>query len=102
MDKRQTALERMKELGAIEFREWEKGVDITVPHSMGVTQGIEFGFLLAQLSEHEYPEGFGSLSSSPDSKVYGKPVWGVAPPVHFVESYPHGMKYRVYKKGIKR
>ena len=98
MDKRAAALARMRELN-VEIKEKERFTNFTLLSSKTTADAVEFGFLLAQLNEHEYPEGFASLGSNPYSKVYGKPVKGKLPPVQFVESYPHGLKYRIFKKG---
>jgi len=96
--KQKTALARLKELG-VEITKQEGFYDFLVSHEFDVTEGIEFGFLLAQLNEHEYPNGFDPLCAV-DSKIYEKRK--EFPPVHFVDSHPHGMQYRVYKKGVKR
>lgn len=96
--KNKTAIARMKELG-VEISENEKGVDFLIPHSFDVTEGVEFGFLLSQLSTHSYPKNFTGLCGV-NSTVYSKT--SKCPPVHFVESFPHGLKYRIYRKGVKR
>ena len=92
--KKRFALERLGEIG-IELKEDENSYDFTIPHGLIEPRCVEFGFLLAQLTDCEFPDGFSSLSDL-DSKIYEKK--SKPSPVEFVESYPHGMKYRVYKK----
>lgn len=89
-----TAIARLKELGA-EISEQEDAYDLQIPQDLDLTEGVEVGFLLAQISEHDYPDGFSPLSDL-ETKQY-KTHKGPSP-VLFVDSHPHGLQYRVYKK----
>lgn len=93
--KQETSIARLKELGLDVIREQDY-FEVDIPSGTDISDGVEIGFLLAQLTDHDYPTGFGPLGGT-KSNVYQK--IDKAPPVHFVDSYPHGLKYRVYKKG---
>ena len=93
--KKKTALERLKEIGIGIYHEDNELIDFMISHDLMPPSYIEIGFLLAQLSDVGYPEGYTTLGDLP-SKIY--PAIKEQGPVHFVESYPHGLKYRVYKK----
>ncbi len=92
--KKKMAFERLRELG-IKYEELDEFYDFMVPHDLIQPRCIEVGFLLAQLSDREYPKGYSSLCDL-DSKVY--PAITEESPVDFAESYPAFLLYRVYKK----
>lgn len=92
------ALARLKELG-VEVADQGAFIDLLIPHGFPEPRCVEFGFLMAQINTHEYPKGFEGMCDV-DSKVYEKQK--EAPPVHFVDSHPHGMQYRIHLSNPKR
>lgn len=92
--KRETALKRLAEL-KIDVYSTNASNDYTllVPHDLVAPEYIEVGYLIAQLGDEQFPENYSCLSDT-ETKVF-KRQRGDPLPVLFVESYQHGMKYRV-------
>ncbi|MBN1688418.1 MAG: hypothetical protein JW893_04900 [Candidatus Omnitrophica bacterium] len=94
-EKKKVAFERLRELG-VKIEELEHFYDFSIPHDLRDPRYIEIGFLLAQLNDdQEYPKGY-SILCDLDSKIYSRIT--EPGPVHFRESYPDFLLYRVYKK----
>lgn len=95
--KREAALKRLVELKVDIYSVGAKGngndYTLMVPHDPGGPEYIEIGYLIAQLGDEQFPKHYDCLSSK-ETKIFkrrrGEPL-----KVWFVESYPHGMKYRV-------
>lgn len=95
-DKRQKALQRLAEL-RVRIRSDFKGHDFTVliPQDLLAPEYLEIGYLLAQLGDEEFPERYQCLSEHDDDSAVFPPDRTLAPPVTFIESYPHELKYRI-------
>lgn len=93
--RRTLAIKRLKELKVRVAADHEDYVELLIPHQLVAECFIEIGFLMAQLTETAFPDGSAPIADSVPSAVL--PV-GSHPAVRFVESYPHGMKFRVYRK----
>lgn len=95
--KRKAALERLAEL-KVDVASSLTGVDYTlmIPRTLQSPEYIEIGYLLAQLGDEQFPEYYACLSDT-ETKVF-KRQKGAPRLVYFVESYPHGLKYRVIPK----
>lgn len=91
--RRNLALERLKELKVSVSAEHKDYIQLMIPHKLAAACFIEVGFLMAQLTDVAFPEHYAPLDDNELSSVL--PVWSNAA-VQFVESYPHGMKFRVY------
>lgn len=93
--KRDAALKRLAELRVDVYSATGPGVDFTliVPHDLSGPEWIEVGYLMAQLGNEQFPHHYACLSDT-ETKLF-KHKRGDPLPVYFVESYPHGMKYRV-------
>ena len=95
--KREAALKRLQELKVDIYSVGSKGngkdYTLMVPHDLMDPEYIEIGYLIAQLGDEQFPEYYDCLSSK-ETKIF-KHRRGDPLPVWFVESYPHGMKYRV-------
>ncbi len=93
--KREAALKRLAELKVDVYSAGANGHDYTlmVPHNLISPEYIEIGYLMAQLGEEQFPENYNCLSDT-ETKIFKRQP-GDPLPVTFVESYPHGMKYRV-------
>lgn len=95
--KREAALKRLAEL-RVDVYSTSPGVNYTlmIPHTLIAPEYIEIGYLLAQLGDEGFPEHYACLSDT-ETKVFqaqkGDPRW-----VSCVDSYPHGLKYRVIPK----
>ena len=94
-NKHRIVLDRLREIG-IKVESFEGFYDVRVPQELIQPRCIEIGFLLAQLNtDNEFPRGYSTLCDL-DSKIY--PEITAPSPVHFAESYPDFLLYRVYKK----
>ena len=93
--KREAALKRLAELKVDVYSASTNGHDYTlmVPHNLDGPEYIEVGYLMAQLGDEQFPEHYACLSAK-ETKIF-KRRRGDPLPVWFVESYPHGLKYRV-------
>ena len=92
-EKRRAALERLAELGVDVYSSLnEVNYTLLIPHNLIAPQYIEIGYLIAQLGDEVFPEMYNCLSDG-DSKVFPRRV--AHSPVYFVDSHPHGMKYRI-------
>jgi hypothetical protein len=92
--RRDLAIKRLKELKVSVSVEHEDYIQLLIPHKLVAECFIEVGFLMAQLTEASFPDDYAPIAESVPSSVL--PVWS-NPAVKFVESYPHGMKFRVYR-----
>ncbi|MEZ4666594.1 MAG: HEAT repeat domain-containing protein [Anaerolineae bacterium] len=92
--RRDLAIKRLKELKVSVSVEHEDYIQLLIPHKLVAECFIEIGFLMAQLTEASFPDDYAPIAESVPSSVL--PVWS-NPAVKFVESYPHGMKFRVYR-----
>lgn len=84
------ALRRLKELGVV-IKEYDDFLNFVIPSELNRPKLVETGFLLAQLDRSRFPEGFAGLSdlaAPPAGKTW----------VRYVDSHPHGLEYRVYKR----
>jgi hypothetical protein len=88
------AVKRLKELKISVSADHEDYIQLMIPHKLVAECFIEVGFLMAQLTEASFPDDYAPIAESVPSSVL--PVWS-NPAVEFVESYPHGMKFRVYQ-----
>lgn len=93
--KRAAALKRLAELKVDVYSVSTNGDDYTllVPHTLISPEYIEVGYLMAQLGNEQFPEHYDCLSDTETTlfnRQRGDPL-----PVWFVDSHPHGMKYRV-------
>jgi hypothetical protein len=97
-ERRRAALLRLAELG-VDVYSSEGSADYTlmIPHHLPTTSYIDIGYLIAQLGNEEFPEGYEGLADDRPNRVYPGRVRG-RPPIEFVDSYPHGLKYRVVPK----
>lgn len=92
--RRDLAIKRLKELKVSVSTNHEDYIQLMIPHKLATECFIEIGFLMAQLTEASFPDDYAPIAESAPSSVL--PVWS-NPAVKFVESYPHGMKFRVYR-----
>lgn len=92
--RRDLAIKRLKELKVSVSTNHEDYIQLMIPHKLVAECFIEIGFLMAQLTEASFPDDYAPIAESVPSSVL--PVWS-NPAVKFVESYPHGMKFRVYR-----
>jgi hypothetical protein len=92
--RRNLAIKRLKELKVSVSADHEDYIQLMIPHKLVAECFIEVGFLMAQLTEALFPDDYTPIAESVPSSVL--PVWS-NPAVKFVESYPHGMKFRVYR-----
>ncbi|HRE47544.1 MAG TPA: HEAT repeat domain-containing protein [Aggregatilineales bacterium] len=93
--RRNLAIKRLKELKVSVSVEHEDYIQLMIPHKLAAECFIEVGFLMAQLTEASFPDAYAPIAESVPSSVL--PVWS-DPIVEFVESYPHGMKFRIYRR----
>jgi hypothetical protein len=92
--KRETALQRLAELKVDIYSSLtEVNYTLLIPHTLSGPEYIEIGYLLAQLDDAQFPEHYACLSDTA-TKVF-KRQKGAAVNVYFVDSHPHGLKYRV-------
>jgi hypothetical protein len=89
------AVKRLKELKISVSADHEDYIQLMIPHKLMAECFIEVGLLMAQLTEEPFPENYAPIAESVPSSVL--PV-SSNPAVKFVESYPHGMKFRVYRR----
>lgn len=94
----EVALERLAELGVTVYSLGGDDFTLMVPHDLPGDHYIDIGYLMAQLGDEVFPQGYEGLSiKHKPGKVYENRVDG-NPPVYFVDGYPQGMKYRVQPK----
>lgn len=92
--RREAALKRLAEL-KVDVYSSINADDYTllIPHHLDSPQYIEIGYLIAQLGNEQFPHYYDCLSSI-ETTVFkrerGDPIQ-----VSFVDSHPHGLKYRV-------
>jgi hypothetical protein len=91
--RRNLAIKRLKELKVNVSTTHKDYIQLMIPHGLGSASFIEVGFLMAQLTQASFPDNYAPIADSVLSSVL--PVRS-NPVVQFVESYPHGMKFRVY------
>ena len=91
--KREAALKRLVELKVDVYSAGTNDYTLLVLHDLSSPEYIEIGYLIAQLGDEQFPENYSCLSGT-ETKVF-KTKRSDPLPVWFVESYPHGMKYRV-------
>lgn len=92
--RRNLAIKRLQELKVSVSTDHEGYVQLMIPHELAAPSFIEVGFLLAQLTDVAFPDHYAPLDDNKPSSVL--PLWSNAA-VKFVESYLHGMKFRVYR-----
>jgi hypothetical protein len=68
-------------------------LQVLVPHKLDTPHCVEVGFLMAQLVDIVFPEQYEPLADIVPSAVLPAVK---NPAVSFVDSHPHGMKYRIY------
>lgn len=90
--RRDLVINRLKEFGIRVSRDKKNNDQLLVPHKLDSGALIEVGFLMAQLTDIPFPENYSPIADQTASKVF--PGWS-NPTVEFVESYPHGMKFRI-------
>jgi hypothetical protein len=92
--RRELAIKRLQEL-RVEVYPKENYVQIMIPHKLQSVGLIEIGILMAQLTDIPFPEQYAPLEDAVPSAVLPHRS---KPAIKFVESYPHGMKFRIYRK----
>ncbi|MCL4300945.1 MAG: hypothetical protein KJ077_34750 [Anaerolineae bacterium] len=92
---RKVALERLAELGVRVYSAAGGSPDYTliIPHSLPSRQYIEIGYLMAQLGDEDFPTDYELLSDIASKIEWERPERRY--PVEFIDSYPHGLKYRI-------
>lgn len=93
--RRDLALKRLKELNVDVSTKHDEYDQLMIPHKLVSACFIEIGFLIAQLADFSFPEHYAPLADNVPSTVL--PMWS-NPSIEFVESYPHGMKFRIYRQ----
>lgn len=93
--RKEIAIQRLKEL-KVKVQVNKDHYQLMIPHKLDSPACIEVGFLMAQLVDTLFPEAFSPLADLVPSAVLAE--WS-NPSVQFVESYPHGMKFRIYRQG---
>ncbi|MFH1367590.1 MAG: hypothetical protein ABII64_00550 [Elusimicrobiota bacterium] len=90
--KKKTALLRMAELGVNIYSSiGEDDYTLLVPYGLVATDYIEIGYLISQLVDTEFPDGYGLITDIKSEVIKKQDV----DLVEFVDSHPHGLKYRV-------
>jgi|SRR5690606_18525182 hypothetical protein len=92
--RRDLAIKRLKELKVQVTTSQDDYILLMIPHKLLAESFIEVGFLMAQLAEISFPENYAPIAENVPSAVL--PVWS-SPAIEYVDSYPHGMKFRVYR-----
>lgn len=93
--RRNLVIKRLKELRIKVTTEHEEFIQLMIPHELAKECFIEVGFLMAQLTEEAFPGHYAPIAQSVPSSVL--PAWP-NPNVKYVDSYPDGMKFRIYRK----
>lgn len=93
--RRDLAIRRLKELKVAVSAAQEDCVQLMIPHALLAECFIEIGYLMAQLVDDPFPDHYTPIAEGSPSAVL--PAWS-SPIVDYVESYPHGMKFRVYRR----
>jgi hypothetical protein len=91
--RRQLVIKRLKELKCQVYGNNQGDLQVLVPHKLDTPHCVEVGFLMAQLVDIVFPEQYEPLADIVPSAVLPVPS---NPAVSFVDSHPHGMKYRIY------
>jgi transcription elongation factor Elf1 len=95
---RKAALQRLVELGVEVYSLDGQDYTLMVPSDLPADHYIDIGYLIAQLGDEAFPQGYEGLTiKDKPSAVYEQRMEG-HPPVFFVDGYPQGMKYRVQIK----
>lgn len=93
--RKEIAIQRLKEL-KVKVQINKDHYQLMIPHKLDSPAFIEIGYLMAQLVDTPFPEAFSALADLVPSAVLAE--WS-NPSVQFVDSYPHGMKFRIYRQG---
>lgn len=93
--RRDIAIKRLRELKVTVSTRHKDYDQLMIPHNLSGDCSIEVGFLIAQLVEIPFPDHHAPISDRIPSAVL--PQWS-SPVVRFVESYPSGMKFRIYRR----
>ena len=93
--RRQLVIERLKELKVQVYSDNQGNDQFLVPHKLVSIQFIEIGYLMAQLVDRPFPEHYSPLAETVESTVL--PLWS-NPALDFVDSHPHGMKFRINRQ----
>jgi hypothetical protein len=92
--RRELAIKRLKEL-KVEVTQRENYVLLMIPHELRAYSLLEIGVLMAQLTEAPFPDDYSPLDDHVPSSVLPHRSHSS---MGFVDSYPGGMKFRVYRK----
>jgi len=87
--------QRLEELGVlVRFNEDQNIYTLGIPSDKFSSEYIEIGFLMAQFDNIQFPAEYECLSDTPSNVIPHRK--GIHPSTLFVESYPQGLKYRIY------
>lgn len=93
--RRDIAIKRLRELKVTVSTQHKDYDHLMIPHDLSGDSFIEVGFLMAQLVEIPFPDHYAPMTDRVSSAVL--PQWS-SPVIKFVESYPGGMKFRIYRR----
>jgi hypothetical protein len=91
--RRNLAIKRLKELKVKVAGETDEHISLLIPHNLDAECYIEIGILIAQLTAFSFPEDYAPIADSVPSAVL--PQWPRSA-IEYPDSYPHGMKFRIY------
>ncbi|MEP6986190.1 MAG: HEAT repeat domain-containing protein [Chloroflexota bacterium] len=92
--RRRFTVQRLKELG-VNVTTDDDFDRIYIPHELPHPAYLEIGYLMAQLTDQHFPQGYSPFSDVPSVVI---PTRG-EPDIQFRESYPAYMKFMVKRQG---
>lgn len=92
--RRNLAIKRLKELKVnVDTKTHKDHAVLMIPHKLDPECFIEIGILMAQLTDFSFPEDYAPVADSVPSAVLPELSRSA---FEYPDSYPHGMKFRVY------
>ena len=96
--RRKIVLERLNELGVgIDFK--EEHLTLWLKYGWENRAYLEIGYLLAQLTDGQYPDDFFETIAERKSKIFQEEHAEKSQPLQFRDNHPHGMKFWL-KRGL--
>jgi len=92
--RRNFTLLRLKELG-VDVKVGDDYDRVYIPHDLTHPVYLEIGYLMAQLTDQHFPQGYSPFSDVPSVVIPKR----AEPDIEFRESYPHNMKFMVKRQG---